>query len=160
MPAAPPLIEPARFEGAPVLFGPERIQEFNPQRFEFALLSGILHYADDDDLCVGFHDVRADAFWTRGHIPGRPIFPGVLIVEAVAQLCTCFWGLRKKPSRENFYGFGWVDEVRFRGTVVPPCRLLLVASVLQMRTAAARWETQAFVGGERVFEGKIFGALV
>ncbi|MCI0586800.1 MAG: beta-hydroxyacyl-ACP dehydratase [Planctomycetes bacterium] len=159
MPATP-LIDPARFEDAPVLFGPDRIRQVNPHRFEFELLSGVLHYAEGDDLFVGYHDVRSDAYWMRGHIPGRPILPGVLMIEAAAQLCTFFWGMRRKPVQEKFYAFGGVDEVRFRGAVLPPCRLLLAARVLNMRSQAARWETQAFVGDELVFEGKIFGTAI
>jgi len=158
--ASPPIVEPARFENAPILFGPDRIRAVNPQRFELELLHGVLHYDEGDDLCVGFSEVRADAFWARGHLPGRPLFPGVLMLEAAAQLCIFFKSMREPAPAGHFYAFGGVDDVRFRGAVVPPCRLLLAIRTLQNRPAIGRWDAQAFVGGEIVFEGKILGVLV
>jgi 3-hydroxyacyl-[acyl-carrier-protein] dehydratase len=157
---SPPLIDPTAFDVSRVLFGPDRIREVNPQRDEFEMLSGILRCSPDDDLCVGFRDVRGDEFWARGHLPGRPIFPGVLLIEAAAQLCTFFWGMRTPPPQGHFFGFAGVDEVRFRGVVAPPCRLVFAARLTAARSRYAQWDTQAFVGAERVFEGKVFGVVV
>jgi 3-hydroxyacyl-[acyl-carrier-protein] dehydratase len=158
--AGPSLIDPAPFASAPVVFGPEKIREINPQRFEFLMLSGILEYSPEENRCVGFKDVGEDEFWVRGHLPGRPLFPGVLIIEAAAQLCTFFWTMRVPCSPGTFYGFGGVDRVRFRGEVVPPCRLLLATELESGRGKVWIWNTQGFVEDRRVFEGRIIGVEI
>ena len=64
----------------------EDIRKVIPHRYEFELLSGILHVDHDRQTIVAYKDVGEDDFWTRGHLPGRPIMPGVLIAEAAAQM--------------------------------------------------------------------------
>jgi 3-hydroxyacyl-[acyl-carrier-protein] dehydratase len=120
-------------------------------------LQGILLFDPDQGLVVGYKDVRRDEFWTSGHMPGRPLFPGVLMIEAAAQLCTFFYRTRIEESRDRQYGFGALDRVRFRGTVKPGDRLLLVAKVRQLRKKFFFFDTQAFVGTRLVYEGEITG---
>ena len=64
----------------------EEIREVNAQRYEMEQLLGIITHRPDEGYVVGFKDVRDDEFWVRGHIPGRPLLPGVLMIEAAAQL--------------------------------------------------------------------------
>ena len=82
---------------------------------------------------AGYRDVRDDEFWVRGHIPGRPIFPGVLMIETAAQLVG-YYAMSKMPS-QGFLGFGGVEDVKFRGTVVPGQRRDLEFSFKEKRTA-------------------------
>ena len=63
----------------------EEIRKLNPHRYEFEQLTGVLLFRPEEKIIVGLRVVRSDEFWIRGHIPGRPIFPGVLMLEAAAQ---------------------------------------------------------------------------
>ncbi|MEN6424488.1 MAG: beta-hydroxyacyl-ACP dehydratase, partial [Phycisphaerales bacterium] len=68
------------------LFDREAICRVNPQRFEMQHLDGILWYDKDKACVLGYKDVTHKEFWIRGHIPGRPLMPGVIQIESAAQL--------------------------------------------------------------------------
>jgi len=137
-------------------FGPDRIREFNPHRHEMELLTGVIAYMPDDGLIVGEVAPNPTAFWVRGHIPGRPLFPGVLMVEAGAQLSSCFWRA-KFPDSDKFFGFGGIDNTRFRGVVTPEDRLIMVGKALEVRARRALFDVQGFVDYKMVFETRIMG---
>src|SRR5690349_5756796 len=71
----------------------EAIRKINPQRFEMEQIDAIVHIDRATHLLVGYKDVRADEFWTRGHMPDYPLLPGVLMCESAAQLCSYYTGL-------------------------------------------------------------------
>jgi 3-hydroxyacyl-[acyl-carrier-protein] dehydratase len=129
-------------------------------RGRFALLDGILHLDPEGRSIVGFKEIRADDWWAIDHIPGRPIFPGALMCEAAAQLCSYDY-LRKSALPEGgFLGFGGMNDTRFRGIVQPPCRMIFVAKPEKLRSRMFTYATQGFVAGELVFETEILGVLV
>ena len=133
----------------------DEIYAVNPHRYEFALLDGIMFMDWEEGISAGFRDIRDDEFWVRGHIPGRPIFPGVLMIETAAQLVSYY--AKAIAKREGFLGFAGVSDVRFRGSVVPGQRLVMCGKMLEIRPRRCIGATQAFVDGEMVYEGLITG---
>ena len=133
----------------------EDIRKVIPHRYEFEMLSGILFVDRDKQKIVAYKDVLKDDFWARGHLPGRPIMPGVLIAEAAAQM-TCYLAM---SLHENcpFIGFARLDEVRFRKQVLPPCKLILMAEFEALSSRHVISNCQAYVDSALVFEGKITG---
>lgn len=138
-----------------VEYGIDEIRKINPHRFEFEQVTGILLVNLEEKLIVGYRDLRPDEFWTRGHIPGRPIFPGVLMLEAAAQLCSFYCG--KFVAGNGFLGFGGLDGVRFRGVVTPGARMFLVGRGKTVSPTRCLFDTQGVVDGRVVFEAEILG---
>ena len=138
--------------------GIEEIRRYNPQRFEMEQLDGVLVLDRENGTAVAYKDVREDSFWIRGHIPGRPLLPGVLMIESAAQLCSLYYKIVTGDKR--FLGFGGVDAVKFRGAVVPGDRLIITARIVELRSRKAVFDTQGAVGERIVFEGRVTGMPV
>jgi len=127
----------------------------NPHRFEFQQLDGIYYIAPELRQLAGFRALREDEFWVRGHVPGRPIFPGALMIETAAQLVSYFM-MSQFPDL-GFMGFGGVDGVKFRGAVTPGQRIIMLGKVTELRRRRCAGDTQAYVDGRMVYEGVITG---
>ena len=134
--AAQPIVARERWNKDRVLFGPDEIRKTNAQRFEMEHLNAVTLFDTTGQEVVGYKDVRGDEFWVRGHIPGRPLLPGVIMLEALAQLTSFYIG-RAVPDI-GFIGFGGVDEVKFRAPVVPAQRLVLVGKAVSSSVTAFR----------------------
>ncbi len=134
----------------------EEIHRYNPQRFEMEQLTAIVHLDPDKHLIIGYKDVAADEFWVRGHMPGYPLMPGVLMCEAAAQLCSIYCS-KAGLLQGDFIGFGGMENVRFRGVVRPGDRLVLVAKGVKLHRRKTIFNVQAFVGSVMVFHGDIIG---
>lgn len=134
----------------------QEIEEINPQRFEFQQLTHVCHLDLEEEVIVGVRDVREDEFWVRGHMPDRPLFPGVLMLEAAAQLCGIYTA-RSVGLAAGTNGFGGADSVRFRRMVTIGDRLIIVAKAKIVHPSRSRYRTQGFVDGTLVFEARIFG---
>jgi 3-hydroxyacyl-[acyl-carrier-protein] dehydratase len=137
------------------------LREANPQRFEFEQVTRIVAIDTQAEVAVGVREIRADEFWVRGHIPGRPLFPGVLMCEAAAQLATFYYKLRTPSVSERFVAFGGLDRVRFRATVVPDDCLILIAQAERMGPRQGIFATQGLLrrngGFDVVFEARVIG---
>ena len=138
-----------------VIVNRDEIYQVNPHRFEFMQLDGIYMMDRQQQVIAGYRDVRDDEFWVRGHIPGRPIFPGVLMIETAAQLVSYF--VMSEMPDKGFLGFGGVDDVKFRGAVTPGKRILMLGKMIECRPRRCVGATQAFVDGQIVYQGKITG---
>ena len=136
----------------------EAVRTVIPHRHEMEQLSGIIKFDPEQKIIVGYKDVSDKEFWIRGHIPGRPLMPGVLMLEAAAQLCTYYY--KKTTQDDRFLGFGGIDKVKFRGKVVPGDKLILIAKNKELRSRRAIFDTQGVVAGKLVFEAVIIGMVV
>jgi 3-hydroxyacyl-[acyl-carrier-protein] dehydratase len=138
----------------------EEIRRYNLQRFEMEQLSAVVFADPERAICAGYKDVTNEDFWVRGHMPGMPLMPGVIMCEAAAQLSSYFaqkYNLLGCPV----VGLGGLEEVRFRGSVVPGDRLLVVVHRLKARRGAVIvCHFQGFVRQTMVVEGKIMGVCL
>ena len=138
----------------------EKILELNAQRDEFEQLDRLISLDLEQGLAVGVKQQTADEFWTRGHIPGRPIMPGVLMIEMAAQISSVIYHLKFETGGKKFFGFGGVNHVKFRGSVEPGCDLIMVVRAKALRSRMAIFEAQGFVDGKMVFEGEVTGIVI
>jgi 3-hydroxyacyl-[acyl-carrier-protein] dehydratase len=138
-----------------VLFDQEGVREANPQRGSMEQLNGIVWAKPEEGKIIGFKDVRHDEFWVPFHIPGRPLFPGVLMIEAGAQLASFY--TRKYIGWKGFIGFGGCEEVRFRQMVEPGCRMYLLGLKTWERHRRICCRIQGLVKGNLAFEASIIG---
>lgn len=157
MPPAP-IVDLAALDLDKVVYTRDEIYQQIPQRHEFCQLDAIVHLDTDAGVMAGYRDVRDGEWWCRGHIPGNPIFPGVLMMECAAQMAAFFREM-VMPSG-GFLAFGGVDNVKFRGAVAPPCRIVLVVRAVEKRLRRFVCDSQAYVDGTMVFHGRITGMPV
>lgn len=129
-----------------------------PQTGDMRMLDRVCWMGPDGLSSVGYKDVRSDEFWCAGHIPGRPLFPGVMMIEAAAQLCSYTHKRTRKPT--GFLGFIRCDEVSFRGQVVPGDRFVIAAKELSFNARLFKSLAQGFVHNKMVFEGLITGMVI
>ena len=150
------LFDASQLDFGHVVADQEAIRKSNPQRFEMEQLTAIVHLDRDQHVVVGYKDVGADEFWVRGHMPGYPLFPGVLMCEAAAQLCS-YYCHTAGLLQGDFIGFGGMENVRFRGVVKPGDRLVLAAKAAKLHRRQTVFNVQGFVGPVMVFNGDIIG---
>lgn len=157
MPAIELPIDLATLDFEHPMVGIEQIREVNPHRFEFELLTGVVHIDPAKHLIVGFKDMAADQFWARGHMPGFPLFPGVLMCEAAAQLCGYYYISQKVGTPGVLLGLGSIEEARFVRTVRPGERLVLVGSGLKIHRRLTKFRVVGSVNNEKAFEAIVAG---
>ena len=151
------IVDPDVVDLSQVVCDVEEIRKYNPQRFEMEQLTAIVHVDSENHVCVGYKDVTSDEFWCRGHMPGMPLMPGVLMCEAAAQLAS-FYTQRFDVLGAEMVGFGGLEEVRFRGPVIPGDRLFVMTELEKLRRGRmviARF--QGLVQDRIVFDGRLKG---
>ncbi|XP_062175876.1 uncharacterized protein LOC133880927 [Alnus glutinosa] len=149
----------SRYAAFPTVMDINQIREILPHRFPFLLVDRVIEYNPGVSV-VAIKNVTINDNFFPGHFPERPIMPGVLMVEAMAQV----GGLvMLQPevggSRENFF-FAGIDKVRFRKPVIAGDTLVMRMTLtkLQKRFGIAKMEGKAYVGGEVVCEGEFLMA--
>ncbi len=133
------------------------IEKINAHRGIMALLDAVVWVSPDMSRGVAVKHVRHDEFWAAGHIPGRPIFPGVLMIEAGAQLASILY--YKRMNTQAFAGFTRIEDVAFRGLVVPGDDFHLLCRDVKISPKRFIVDIQGVVRGSLVFEGRISGMV-
>jgi 3-hydroxyacyl-[acyl-carrier-protein] dehydratase len=121
-------------------------------------LTAIVYEDPARNIAVGYKDLTADEFWVRGHMPGMPLLPGVILCEIAAQLCSYYSQRQNLLGNDSTLGFGGMNDVRFRGVVLPGSRVLVACQLIRVRRGklvVSRF--QAFVDRKLVGEGEILG---
>jgi 3-hydroxyacyl-[acyl-carrier-protein] dehydratase len=155
MPASTPILDLSTIDLSQTRADREAIARHNAHRGQMIMVDRVIWVDETLDHAVAVKHVRPDEFWVDGHIPGNPIMPGVLMVEAAAQLAS--WMYYRRSQRDWFAGFTRIDETTFRGQVVPGDDLYLVSRCLKYHVRRFVSEVQGFVDGAMVFESKISG---
>lgn len=152
------IVDYSEFDLDKVLVDKEGILAVNPHRHEMQLLDGIVHLTEL--TAVGFKDLANDEFWVRGHFPGHPLMPGVLICECAAQLSSYF-ALKTNLVDSGIVGLGGLDSVRFRGPVTPGDKLVVMLQRGKVRrNMMFSANFQAFVDRSLVADGIIKGVAL
>lgn len=129
-----------------------------PHAHEFQLLDGVCLLDTQERHIVAYADITEDDWWVRGHVPGRPLLPGVVILEMAAQTSAVL--AKSIQPDEGFIGFGGVADCKFRQSVTPGSRLVIVGIGEEFRPRRIVCKTQGVVDGRLVFEATITGMIL
>jgi 3-hydroxyacyl-[acyl-carrier-protein] dehydratase len=140
-------------------FSAEEIHEMLPHRYPFALVDRIIDFVPGK-RAVGLKNISFNEPHFQGHFPGRPIMPGVLMVEAMAQVGGVV--LRQMPDiPDGLFMFAGIDKVRFRRPVVPGDQLIMTVELLSIKGRRfGKMQGRAEVEGQLAVEGELMFALV
>ena len=135
------------------------IMEILPHRYPFLLVDKIIDFDEENKRAVGIKNVTMNEPFFQGHFPGKPIMPGVLILEAMAQVGAVI--ILKSPEFSGKIAvFTGVDSMKFRRQVIPGDTLRMEASLTKMRGSMGKAEVCAYVGESLAAKGEISFAIV
>jgi 3-hydroxyacyl-[acyl-carrier-protein] dehydratase len=141
----------------------EKVMEVLPHRDAMLMVDGIEEWEQGRKV-VGWRDVADDEFWRSGHFPGRPLLPGVLIIEMMAQVCAFLFVKADKedkadkegvPARSGIPYIAKVDEVKFMDKVYPGSRLVVEALFDAEGAGFVRANCKALCDGRAVAKGRL-----
>ncbi len=138
-------------------FGREQIERILPHREPFLLLDEVVEL-EPGRRVVATRLVREDDWWFPGHFPGRPVMPGVLIVEAMAQ-AGAVAVLVEEENRGRIAFFAGIDDCRFKRVVEPGDVLTLTCEIDTVRGPIGRGKATAHVGAELAARGTLTFAV-
>lgn len=134
------------------------IQKIIPHRHEMCLLDAIVWKSDDNKQGVAIWNVKDTEFWCRGHFPGKPMLPGVLQVEAGAQLSSFLYNVRFPEPR--IAAFTHIEECSFRNPVLPGATFYLLCQEIKFSPRRFSSRIQGVVDGKISFEATINGMVL
>ncbi|HPP67144.1 MAG TPA: 3-hydroxyacyl-ACP dehydratase FabZ, partial [bacterium] len=134
------------------------IQKIIPHRYPFLLVDRIIEL-EEDKRVIGIKNVSVNEWFFQGHFPGRPVMPGVLIVEAIAQVAGVMM-LSKKENQGKIAFFMSIEKAKFRRTVRPGDQLVIKVDVTRLKTRVGQIHGKAFVDDKVACEASLMFALV
>ncbi len=141
----------------PIQFTVEEVQQMLPHRYPFALVDRITELIPGK-RAVGIKNVTFNEPHFQGHFPGKSIMPGVLIVEAMAQVGGII--LKYATETDGLYMLAGINNVRFRRPVVPGDQLVMTVDLLNKRKRFGKMQAVATVDGHIVCEGEVLFSIV
>ena len=135
------------------------ILEILPHRYPFLLVDRILEI-EPRKKAVGIKNVTVNEPFFQGHFPGRPIMPGVLILEAMAQVGGVLLLHDFAERKSKLIYFTGIDNAKFRRPVVPGDQLRLEVEILKLRSWTCKLKASAHVDGQLAAEAEILSAMV
>lgn len=151
--------EPAALQVTKPIFTVEEIQKRLPHRYPFSLVDRIIEYVPGKKA-IGLKNVTFNEPHFQGHFPAQPIMPGVLIVEALAQVGGVVL-IDLLESEGGLFLFAGIDKVRFRRQVIPGDQLVMTLELLWMKQRRfGKMQARAEVDGKLATEGELMFSLV
>lgn len=141
------------------VIGIKKILEHLPHRYPFVLVDKILEF-ESKKRVVGLKNVTINEPFFQGHFPDNPVMPGVLIVEAMAQVSAMLILMEVENAAEELVFFTGIDECRFRRQVIPGDQLRMEVVVKALRNRAAKMRAVATVDGEVAAEATLLSAMI
>jgi 3-hydroxyacyl-[acyl-carrier-protein] dehydratase len=135
----------------------DQIMEMLPHRYPMLLIDRILEI-EPDQRVVALKNVSVNEAFFQGHFQGRPVMPGVLILEAMAQAGACLVFFREE-NRGKLAFLAGVDHARFKRPVTPGDRLILEIEAVHLRKSFGKCRAKASVDGEIACEAELMFAL-
>lgn len=155
---AKPLFDLSSIDLTRIIATPDELKKKLAQRGTFEMLDGAIWRDPEEGIIVGFKEIRADDWWASDHIPERPLFPGALMIETAAQLCSFDYSTRCEDEvGERFIGFAGLNGTRFRGTVEPEGRMYFIGKANRVRSTMFSYLAQGFYRDALVFETEVIG---
>jgi 3-hydroxyacyl-[acyl-carrier-protein] dehydratase len=154
---ADPLFDISRHDLSIEFITPSKLDDLLPQCGDMRQVDRVAWIDDDATRAIGVKSVRNDEFWVPGHIPERPLLPGVIMIEAAAQLSSVLYQYRQNFEHSEFLGLTRVDDCVLRGTVEPGQTLVLLAKEKKFQRRRFSCHAQGLVDGNVVFEVQCTG---
>lgn len=135
----------------------EEIKEIIPHRYPFLLVDRVLEM-EPGERCVGIKNVTVNEPFFQGHFPNKPLMPGVLIVEAMAQVGAIAL-MSLEENKDKLAVFAGIDKVRFKKQVTPGDTLKIEVSLGKFRRNIGKGEAVAYVDGQVACKGTLMFGL-
>ncbi len=136
----------------------EEIKNIIPQREPFLMIDEVQEFVPGES-CTAYKNVSEDEYYFKGHFPGNPIMPGVLIVESLAQTgAVAILSMEENKGKNAL--FGGIDKIRFKKQVVPGDRLKLEVKIIKRKGPIGIGEAIATVDGKVTAKGELTFAVV
>ena len=140
------------------MLGKEEIEKIIPQREPFLMSDRVEDYIPGES-CTAYKEVKIEEYYFKGHFPGNPIMPGVLIVESLAQTgAVAILSMEENKGKNAL--FGGIDKLRFKKQVVPGDTLKLEVKIIKRKGPIGIGEAIATVDGKIAAKGELTFAVV